>query len=106
MEVEHITGVGLTTRRSSQKKRHLTVCHGLLGKIVVDDECVLSIVAEILSDGAFGVGGQELKRGGFRSCSSDNDGILEAVLLLEESDDVSDSRSLLADGDVDAVETL
>jgi len=38
VEVEDITGVGLTTRRTTEKERHLTVSNGLLGKIVIDDQ--------------------------------------------------------------------
>ena len=106
MEVEHISWVSLTTGGSSEKKRHLAVGNGLLGEIVVDDESVLSVVAEVFSDGASGVGGQELERSGLGGGGSDDDGVLEAVLLLEKSDDVCDSGSLLANGDVDAVETL
>lgn len=38
VEVEDITGVGFTTGRTTEKKRHLTVGDGLLGQIVVDDQ--------------------------------------------------------------------
>lgn len=47
-----------------------------------------------------------MERSGLGGGGSDDDGVLEAVLLLEKSDDVCDSGSLLANGDVDAVETL
>jgi hypothetical protein len=38
VQVEDITGVGLTTRRTTEKEGHLTVGDGLLGQIVIDDE--------------------------------------------------------------------
>lgn len=38
VEVEDITGVSLTTGRTTEKEGHLTVSDGLLGQIVVDDE--------------------------------------------------------------------
>ena len=38
VKVEDITRVGLTTRGTTEKQRHLTVRDGLLGKIIVDDE--------------------------------------------------------------------
>ena len=41
MKVEDISGVSLSTRRSSKKKGHLSVGNGLLGQIVVDDASVL-----------------------------------------------------------------
>lgn len=37
MQVEDITGVSLTTGRTTEKEGHLTVSDGLLGQIIVDD---------------------------------------------------------------------
>ena len=63
MEIEDVSWVGLSSWRSSQKEGHLSVSDGLLGQIVVDDETVLSVISEELSDSASGVRSQELKRG-------------------------------------------
>jgi len=38
MEVEDVTGVSLTTRGTTEKEGHLTVSHGLLRQIIVDDQ--------------------------------------------------------------------
>ena len=106
MEIEDITRVGLTTGGSSEKKGHLAVGDGLLRQIVVDDEGVLSVVAEVLTNSAAGVRGQELEGSGIRGSSSNNNGVLHAVSLLKEAHNVGNSGALLADGDVDAVEGL
>ena len=106
MEIEDITGVGLTTGGTTEEEGHLAVSDSLFGEIVVDDESVLRVVAEVLTDGAAGVRGQELERGGVGGGGSDDNRVLHAVSLLEESDDVGDGGSLLTDGDVDAVEGL
>mmetsp|Transcript_583 Transcript_583/g.947 ORF Transcript_583/g.947 Transcript_583/m.947 type:complete len:334 (-) Transcript_583:939-1940(-) len=88
VKIENITGVGLTTGGSSEEERHLTVGNSLLGQIVVDDEGVLAVVTEELADGTAGVGGQELEGSGFRGGGSDDNGVLHAVSLLEQADDV------------------
>ena len=106
MEIEDVTRVGLTTGGSSQEKGHLSVGDGLLGEIVVDDEGVLGVVTEELTDGASRVGSQELERGGVGGGSGDDDGVLHAVSLLEQAADVGDRGPLLSDGHVDAVERL
>ena len=106
MKIEHITWVSLTTGWSSQQEGHLTVSNSLLREIVVDDQSMLAVVTEVLTDGAGGVGSQELKWSGFGSGSSYDHRVFQTVLLLEKSHDVSDCGSLLTDGDVDAVETL
>ena len=38
VQVEDITGVGLTTGGTTQQEGHLTVSDGLLGQVIVDDE--------------------------------------------------------------------
>ena len=57
VQVEHVTGVGLTARGTTQKERHLAVSHGLLGEIVVEDHGVLAVVSEVLTHGTSRVRG-------------------------------------------------
>jgi hypothetical protein len=106
MEVENITGVSLTTGRSSQKEGHLSVSNSLLGQIVIDDKGVHAVVSEELSEGASGVGGDELEGSGIGGSGGNNDGVLEGVLLSEGLHDVSNGGSLLSNSDIDAVKLL
>ena len=106
VEIEDITGVGLTTRRTSEEERHLSVGDGLLGEIVVDNEGVLAVVSEVLTDGAARVGSQELEGSSLGGGGGNDDGVLEGIVITEDLNDVGDGGSLLADGDVDAVESL
>ena len=106
VKIEDITWVSLTTGRSSKKKGHLTVGDGLLGQIVIDDESVLSVVTEVLTNGATGVGSQELERSGVGGSGGDDDRVLHAISVLEKAHDVGHGGALLADGNVDAVERL
>ena len=91
VEVENITWEGLTTGWASQQEGHLAVSNGLLGQIVVDNKGVLSVVAEVLTNSAAGVGRQELEWSGFGGGSGNDDSVLEAVTLVEESHDVGNS---------------
>jgi hypothetical protein len=63
VEIEDITGVSLTTGGTSEEEGHLSVGDGLLGEIVVDDQGMLAVVSEVLTDGAARVGSQELEGG-------------------------------------------
>ena len=56
VEIENVTGVSLTTWGTSEKEGHLTVSDGLLGEIVINDKSVHTIVTEVLTDSASGVG--------------------------------------------------
>jgi len=106
MQVEHITGVSLTTWGSSQEEGHLTVGNSLLGQIVVDDKTVHTVVTEVLANSTTGVRGQELQGSSIGGGSGNNDSVLKGITLFKESDDVGDSGSLLTDGNVDTVEGL
>jgi hypothetical protein len=106
VEIEDITGVGLTTGGSSEEERHLSVGDGLLGEIVVDNEGVLAVVSEVLTDGAAGVGSQELEGSSLGGSGGNDNGVLEGVVITEDLHNVGDGGSLLADGDVDTEESL
>ena len=68
VEIEDVTGVGLTTWGTSQQQGHLSVGHGLLGQVVEDDDGVHPVVPEVLSHGDTRVGSQVLQRSSIRSC--------------------------------------
>jgi hypothetical protein len=106
VQVENVTGVRLTSGGTTEQQGHLTVGNGLLGQIVVDDQGVLSVVTEPLTNGSTGERSNVLQRSGLRGSGGDNDGVLHGVVLLEGLDELSDGGSLLADGDVDAVKLL
>ena len=55
MQVEDVAGVGLASRRTAKRERHLTVGDGLLGKVIVNDEGVLAVIAVELGHCAAGV---------------------------------------------------
>mmetsp|Transcript_24779 Transcript_24779/g.45972 ORF Transcript_24779/g.45972 Transcript_24779/m.45972 type:complete len:512 (+) Transcript_24779:271-1806(+) len=101
VEVEDISGVGLTTRRTTEQQRHLTVGNGLLGKIIVEDHSMLSVVTEVLSHGGTGVGGQELKRGGVGGSGGNDDAVVHGLLVIELTDKLGDGGSLLSNTNVD-----
>jgi len=65
---------------------------------------VHAVVSEVLSDGASGVGGDELEGSGVRGGGGDDDGIFEGSEIVENLDEIGDGGTFLADGDVDAVE--
>ena len=67
---------------------------------------MLSVVTEPLSHGASREGGEVLKRSSLGSGGSNDDGVFHGVVLLEGLHELSDSRTLLANSDVDAVQLL
>eukprot|EP00162_Nutomonas_longa_P014214 comp21872_c0_seq1/m.49537 comp21872_c0_seq1/g.49537 ORF comp21872_c0_seq1/g.49537 comp21872_c0_seq1/m.49537 type:complete len:544 (+) comp21872_c0_seq1:1425-3056(+) len=106
VQVEDISRVRLTARRTTEQKRHLTVGHSLLGKIVVDDQRMLAVVSKVLTNRASRVGRKELQRSSLRRSRSNNSGVLHGTTILEHLHDLRNSRALLADGNVDAVKLL
>jgi hypothetical protein len=81
VKIKDISGIGFSSRGSSQKKGHLSISDSLFRKIIIDDQTVSSGISEIFSNGTGGIRGQELKRGSFRSSSSKNDGIRHSSIV-------------------------
>lgn len=106
VQVEDITGVGLTSGGTTEEQRHLTVGNGLLGQIIVDDDGVAGVVTEPLTHGTASEGSDVLQGSGLRGGGSDDDRVLHGVLLLKGLDELSDGGTLLTNGNVDTVELL
>ena len=67
---------------------------------------MLAVVTEPLAHGAAREGREVLEGSSLRGRGGDDDRVLHRVVLLERLDELSDGRTLLADGDVDTVELL
>jgi hypothetical protein len=106
VEVENVTGVRLTTGGTTEQKRHLTVSDGLLGQVVVDDDGVAAIVTEPFTHGTTSERSNVLQRGGLGSSGSNDDGVLQGVVLLKSLDELSDGGTLLTNSNVDTVQLL
>merc|ERR1719464_2092046 len=106
VEVENVTGVGLTTGRTSQQQRHLSVGHGLLGQVVEDDDSVHAVISEVLSHGHSGVGSEVLQGSGVRGGGGHHDGVLQSISVVQPLDNLGHGGSLLSHSNVDAVQHL
>ena len=102
VQVEHISGVSLTSRRAAEEQGHLTVSHGLLGEIVVEDHGVLAVVSEVLTHGAASVRSKVLQRSRVGGSGGHDDGVVNSLGLLEGADQLGNGGALLANADVDA----
>src|SRR5208282_3439137 len=106
VEVEYVAGIGFAARRAAQQKRHLAVGDRLLGEVIVNDDRVHAVVAEELANRAPGKRGEELHWRRVRRGGCDDDGIFERAVLLQHLDELRNRRTLLSDGDVDALKLL
>ena len=104
MQIEHVAGIGFAAGRAAQQQRHLAVGDRLLRQIVIDDDRVHAVVAEIFAHGATGERRQILHRCRVGRRGGDDDRIIERALLFEHLDELRHGRALLPDRDIDAVE--
>src|SRR3954449_9630380 len=104
MQIEHVARIGFAARRAAQQERHLAVGDGLLGQIVIDDDGVHAVVAEILAHGAAGEGGDVLHRRRIRGGGGDDDRIFQRALFFQHLHELGNGRTLLADRDIDAIQ--
>src|SRR3954466_2979862 len=104
MQIEHVARIGFAARRAAQQERHLAVGDGLLGQIVIDDDGVHAVVAEVLAHGAAGEWRDVLHRRRIGRGGGDDDRIFERALLFQHLHELGNGRALLADRDVDAIQ--
>ena len=106
MQVENVTRVSFTARRTTQQQRDLTIGPGLLGQIVIDDQCVFTTVTEVFAHGAARVGCQELHRCRVGCAGGHDNGVFHCAVLFELAYHVGNGRLLLTDGHVDTGNAL
>ena len=106
MQVENVTGVRFTPRRTAQKKRNCAVGLGLLRKVIENDEDVLALVHPVLANCATRVGSHVLVARGIRGRRSNDRRVLHCSGVLKSRANRSDRRALLANGDIDASNLL
>ncbi len=106
MQIEDITWVGFTSRRTLQNQRKFTVSHRLLREVVVDNERIASTVAEILADS--GTGKWRVVAHGSRvACRSGNDyGVVHSAVLFQCAYQRCNRRGFLTNCHIDAVNRL
>src|SRR5579862_758393 len=103
VQIEYVARIGFAARRAAQQQRHLAIGDRLLGQVVIDDDRVHAVVAEIFAHGAAGKRRQELHRRRIGGGGGDDDGILERAVLLQHLDELCDRRALLPHRDIDAI---
>src|SRR3984893_9219287 len=104
MQIEHVAGIGFAARRTAQQQRHLAIGHRLFRQIVVDDDGMHAVVAEVFAHGAAGERRDVLHWRRIGGGGSDNDRIFQCALLFQHLDELRHRRALLADRDVDAIQ--
>ena len=104
MQVEYVAGVGFTAGGAAQDEGHLTVGHGVLGKVIVHDEGILTLVHEVFAHGATGIGGEVLHGGAVGGGGHHHDAVFHGAGFLQFGYQAGDGGSFLAHGHVDAVQ--
>ena len=102
MQIKNVAGIRFASGRAAQQQRNLPVRDRVLREVVVDDQRVHPLVAEILAHCAAGVGRDILHRGGVGGgCGYDNR-VFQSARLFQRGANVVDGRRFLPDRDIDA----
>src|SRR5690554_2678565 len=103
VQIEHVTGVGFTARRTTQQQRDLTIGPGLLGQIIINNQSIFTAVAVVLTDGAAGKGSQVLHGSRVRSGSRYYDRVLHSAVLFQFAHYAGNRRGFLANRYIDTL---
>ena len=81
----------------------MTVRRRLLGQVIIDDQCVLSLVTEVFAHGASRIGCDVLQRGRITRTGRYDDGVFHGTVFFEYRVDLSHRRLLLPASHIDTV---
>ena len=106
VQVKYVPGISLASGRAAQKQGHLAIGHGLFGQIIIDNQPMHAVIAEIFSHGATGKRCQELHRRRIGSGCSDDNGIFERPVFFQSFHKLGNCRPFLTNSNVNAIQFL
>ncbi len=102
MQVKHVTRIGFSSGRSAEQQRHRSISHRMLGKIVINDQDILSLIHKVLRHRAPRIGSDILQRRHITGGRGNHDGILHGFSFCQRLHQLSNGGFLLSDRDIDA----
>ena len=106
MKIEDVTGIGFTAGRATQQQAHLAIGNGLLRQIVINNQRMHAIVAEIFTHRAGCIRRQELHWCRIRRRGSHNNRIFQRTLLFQRAHNLRNRGPLLTNRNIDAEQFL
>ena len=103
MKIKHITRIRFTTRWALQNQRNLTIGNRLLGKVIIDDQRIHTIVHEELTHRCTREGRDILVGRIIASRRRNDNGVFHRASFLEYGNGASDVRILLTNSNVDRI---
>ncbi len=104
MQIENVARVGLATGGTFQDKRHLTISHGVLREIIVNDERIHAVIHEPLAHRRPGKGREILVRRALRGGRGNDRGVGHRAIFLQYGESARDVGVFLTNRDVNAIE--
>jgi len=104
MQIKHITRIRFASRRTPEKKRHLTVCLCMFRKVVKDNQCMPPGIPKKFAHGRTGIRCNELHRRRIVCGRMDDNGIIHSPRLFEIRNNLCYRRTFLTDGDINTID--
>ena len=104
MEIKHVTGIRFAAGRALQNERHLAVGHGVLGKIIINDQRIHTVIHEPFANSRTDERSEILVGGGIRGGGDNHDCVGQRAGFFEHANHAGDVRLLLADGHVNVID--
>ena len=102
MAIENVSGERLATRRTSHQQGQLPVGNGLFREVIVDDQCMLALVHEVLGQCGTRVGRDVLQRRRIGTRGRDDAAVIHRTMFGQHVDHGGHRTGSLATTDVDA----
>ena len=102
MQVEHVARIGFSAWRTAQQQTHRAIRDGVLRQIIVNDQGVFAVVAEIFAHRGSGIRRDVLQRGGIVGARHNHNRVLHRAAFFQLRHQSRNRALLLANRDIDA----
>ena len=106
MQIEYIARICFTSRRAANQQRKCAVSNGVFAQIIVNNENILALFAEILGHCAAGIGNNVLHGCAFGSGSANDDSVVHCACFLQRFGYLCNEGVFLSDRNIDAYDVL
>ena len=102
MDIEDVAWERFAARRAAHQQGQLAVGVGVLGQVIINDQRVAALIAEVLRDRGAGIGREVLHAGRVGGLGDHDDRAVERADVVERVADRQRAREPLADHHIDA----
>src|SRR5690606_32142217 len=97
VQIEHVARISFAAWWTTQQQGNLTISPSLLGQVIINNQGILTAIAEVFTHSTTGEGCQELHRCRIRRSRCDHNGVIHSAVFFQLAHNARYRRRFLTD---------